>query len=119
MFRKEANLTDISLDDAQQSDSDVTSVLSVYKSEGDPAQYEKAYSELKKFVESALDIYKVRPKLSLTSYEQIYCVNLDIQFYGTYFMLCKIMIYILIVMTARVGNYIVPSFGTHVFGIGL
>lgn len=59
LFRKEANLTDVSIDDAQQSDSDVTSVLSAYKSEGDPAQYEKAYSELKKFVEGALDIYKV------------------------------------------------------------
>ncbi|XP_071553825.1 transcription initiation factor TFIID subunit 5 [Temnothorax nylanderi] len=58
LFRKEANLTDVSIDDAQQSDSDVTSVLSAYKSEGDPAQYEKAYIELKKFVEGALDIYK-------------------------------------------------------------
>lgn len=59
MFRKEANLTDISAEEAQQTDSEVTSVLSAYKSEGDPAQYEKAYSELKKFVEGALDIYKV------------------------------------------------------------
>lgn len=65
LFRKEANLTDVSIDDAQQSDSDVTSVLSAYKSEGDPAQYEKAYSELKKFVEGALDIYKVMLLLTL------------------------------------------------------
>lgn len=59
LFRKEANLQNISADDAQQTDSEVTSVLSAYKSEGDPALYEKAYSELKKFVEGALDIYKV------------------------------------------------------------
>ncbi|XP_076634901.1 TATA-box binding protein associated factor 5 isoform X3 [Colletes latitarsis] len=58
LFRKEANLTDISPDEAQQTDSEVNSVLSAYKSEGDPALYEKAYSELKKFVEGSLDIYK-------------------------------------------------------------
>lgn len=38
----------------------MNSVLSAYKSEGDPALYEKAYSELKKFVEGSLDIYKVK-----------------------------------------------------------
>ncbi|XP_014484463.1 PREDICTED: transcription initiation factor TFIID subunit 5 [Dinoponera quadriceps] len=58
LFRKEANLQDVSIEDSQQTDSEVTSVLSAYKSEGDPALYEKAYSELKKFVEGALDIYK-------------------------------------------------------------
>ncbi|XP_066585283.1 transcription initiation factor TFIID subunit 5-like [Prorops nasuta] len=57
-LRKEANLADISPDEAQQTDSEVSSVLSAYKSEGDPALYEKAYSELKKFVEGSLDIYK-------------------------------------------------------------
>lgn len=59
LFRKEANLTDVSVDENQQTDSEVSNVLSAYKSEGDPALYEKAYSELKKFVESSLDIYKV------------------------------------------------------------
>lgn len=59
LFKKEANLTDISADETQQTDSEVNSVLSAYKSEGDPALYEKAYSELKKFVEGSLDIYKV------------------------------------------------------------
>lgn len=59
LFRKEANLTDVSVEDSQQTDSEVSSVLSAYKSEGDPALYEKAYTELKKFVEGALDIYKV------------------------------------------------------------
>jgi len=37
----------------------VSSVLSAYKSEGDPEVYEGAYTELKRFVEGALDIYKV------------------------------------------------------------
>lgn len=50
----------MSIDDVQQSESEVTSVLSAYKSEGDPALYEKSYSDLKKFVESSLDIYKVK-----------------------------------------------------------
>ncbi|XP_011500143.1 PREDICTED: transcription initiation factor TFIID subunit 5 [Ceratosolen solmsi marchali] len=58
LFRKEANLIDVSIEDAQQSDSEVNSVLSAYKSEGDPALYEKSYGELKKFVEGSLDIYK-------------------------------------------------------------
>ncbi|KAK0175489.1 hypothetical protein PV327_009236 [Microctonus hyperodae] len=58
LFRKEANLTDVSIDENQQSESDVNSVLAAYKSEGDPALYDKAYSELTKFVESSLDIYK-------------------------------------------------------------
>ena len=42
-----------------QTDSEVSSVLSAYKSEGDPEVYEEAYAELKRFVEGALDIYKV------------------------------------------------------------
>ncbi|XP_034951063.1 transcription initiation factor TFIID subunit 5 isoform X2 [Chelonus insularis] len=58
LFRKEANLVNVDVDENQQTDSEVSSVLSAYKSEGDPALYEKAYSELKKFVESSLDIYK-------------------------------------------------------------
>jgi transcription initiation factor TFIID subunit 5 len=71
LFRKEANLIDISIEDAQQSDSDVNSVLSAYKSEGDPALYEKSYGELKKFVEGSLDIYKVIRLLSIL-YIKIY-----------------------------------------------
>lgn len=66
LFRKEANLTDVSTDETQQTDSEVSSVLSAYKSEGDPALYEKAYSELKKFVESSLDIYKVKQQFNKT-----------------------------------------------------
>lgn len=34
-------------------------MLAAYKSEGDPEKYEEAYADLKRFVEGALDIYKV------------------------------------------------------------
>lgn len=40
-------------------DSDVSSVLAAYKSEGDPDLYEYAYLELRRFVDESLDIYKV------------------------------------------------------------
>lgn len=46
------------------SDSDVSSVLAAYKSEGDPELYEYAYLELRRFVEESLDIYKVRQSAS-------------------------------------------------------
>lgn len=53
-LRKEANLAE-GLD---QQDSDVSSVLTGYKSDGDPETYEASYIELKYFVENSLDIYK-------------------------------------------------------------
>lgn len=56
-LRKEANLTDIP--DNVPIDSDVSSVLAAYKSEGDPDLYEYAYMELRRFVDESLDIYKV------------------------------------------------------------
>lgn len=56
-LRKEANLTDIP--DNVPVDSDVSSVLAAYKSEGDPDLYEYAYLELRRFVDESLDIYKV------------------------------------------------------------
>lgn len=56
-MRKEANLTDIP--DNVPVDSDVSSVLAAYKSEGDPDLYEYAYMELRRFVDESLDIYKV------------------------------------------------------------
>lgn len=49
----------------------MNSVLSAYKSEGDPALYEKAYNELKKFVEGSLDIYKV-DYLNLKMHNKLY-----------------------------------------------
>ncbi|KAG8238975.1 hypothetical protein J437_LFUL013957 [Ladona fulva] len=59
ILKKEANLTDVpEPNDDNQSDSEVSSVLSAYKSEGDPEIYEGAYTDLKKFVEGALDMYK-------------------------------------------------------------
>lgn len=55
-LRKDANLADLP---DNVSDSDVSSVLAAYKSEGDPDLYEYAYLELRRFVEESLDIYKV------------------------------------------------------------
>jgi transcription initiation factor TFIID subunit 5 len=61
LLKREANLTDVgSTEEIPQTDSEVSSVLSAYKSEGDPEVYEGAYTELKRFVEGALDIYKVK-----------------------------------------------------------
>lgn len=57
LLKKEANLTDIP--DHVAVDSDVSSVLAAYKSEGDPDLYEYAYMELRRFVDESLDIYKV------------------------------------------------------------
>uniref|UniRef100_A0A1B6DPN1 TFIID subunit TAF5 NTD2 domain-containing protein n=1 Tax=Clastoptera arizonana TaxID=38151 RepID=A0A1B6DPN1_9HEMI len=54
-LKREANLSDIV---ATEAESEVSNVLSAYKSEGDPNVYEEAYTDLKKFVEGALDIYK-------------------------------------------------------------
>lgn len=45
---------------ALQVDSEATNLLSSYKSEGDPNAYEKAYLSYRRFVESSLDVYKVR-----------------------------------------------------------
>ncbi|XP_066156213.1 transcription initiation factor TFIID subunit 5 [Euwallacea fornicatus] len=53
-LRKEASLSD----EVDQPDSNVSSVLTGYKSDGDPDTYESSYIELKRFVESSLDIYK-------------------------------------------------------------
>ncbi|CAH0557206.1 unnamed protein product [Brassicogethes aeneus] len=55
LLKKEANIEDGA---PLQSDSEVSSVLTGYKSDGDPASYEASYIELKRFVESSLDIYK-------------------------------------------------------------
>lgn len=58
-MKKEANIPEDALNSEHfSSDSDVTSVLAAYKSEGDPEVYESAYIELRKFVEGSLDIYK-------------------------------------------------------------
>lgn len=56
VLKREVNLSDLG---TEGTESEVSSVLSAYKSEGDPDVYEEAYTDLKKFVEGALDIYKV------------------------------------------------------------
>ncbi|CAH1105872.1 unnamed protein product [Psylliodes chrysocephalus] len=58
ILRKEANIADNIDSEALNQDTDVNSVLSGYKSDGDPEAYDAAYSDLKRFVESSLDIYK-------------------------------------------------------------
>lgn len=55
-MRQEASLSD--LPDTYTHDAS-DSVLQAYQSEGDPNSYESCYIELRKFVDSALDIYKV------------------------------------------------------------
>lgn len=60
-LRQECNFFDI-VDDEKQGlggDTEVSSVLSAYKSEGDPAKYEDAYKALHSFIEKSLDAYKV------------------------------------------------------------
>lgn len=56
-MRREANLTEDT--DNVPADSEVSSVLAAYKSEGDPEIYEQSYMELRRFVDESLDIYKV------------------------------------------------------------
>ncbi|XP_023011595.1 TATA-box binding protein associated factor 5 [Leptinotarsa decemlineata] len=58
ILRKEANLTGGADSESLQQESDVSSVLTGYKSDGDPEAYEVSYTELKRFVEGSLDIYK-------------------------------------------------------------
>ncbi|XP_068222556.1 transcription initiation factor TFIID subunit 5-like [Palaemon carinicauda] len=46
-------------------DAEVSSVLSAFKSEGDPAEYEEAYMSLHSFIEKSLDAYKHERSLVL------------------------------------------------------
>lgn len=57
LLRQEANIADVP--ESIQTESEVSSVLAAYKSEGDPLTYETAYLELRRFVDESLDIYKV------------------------------------------------------------
>ncbi|KAG5862261.1 hypothetical protein JTB14_016743 [Gonioctena quinquepunctata] len=58
ILRKEANFANNAENESLQQESDVSSVLTGYKSDGDPEAYEISYTELKRFVEGSLDIYK-------------------------------------------------------------
>ncbi|XP_042903545.1 transcription initiation factor TFIID subunit 5 [Parasteatoda tepidariorum] len=67
ILRKETKITDDDkASESAQSESDVSSVLSTYKSEGDPDIYEDTYISLKKFIETSLDTY--RHELSMILY---------------------------------------------------
>lgn len=63
MLRQECNFFDPVDEDKQGGglggDTEVSSVLSAYKSEGDPAKYEDAFRALHAFIEKSLDAYKV------------------------------------------------------------
>ncbi|KAL0274423.1 UNVERIFIED_CONTAM: hypothetical protein PYX00_006847 [Menopon gallinae] len=60
VLKKETNidLTVPGVHETGQNESEVSSVLSAYKSEGDPKVYEGVYLDLKNFIENSLDIYK-------------------------------------------------------------
>ncbi|XP_045472078.1 transcription initiation factor TFIID subunit 5 [Harmonia axyridis] len=59
LFKKEANISDgLESSSNLQRESNVSSVLTGYKSDGDPETYINSYRELKNFVEDSLDIYK-------------------------------------------------------------
>ena len=49
------------------SGAEVSNVLSSYKSEGDPSIYAEAYTDLQRFVETSLDLYRHELALILVS----------------------------------------------------
>lgn len=60
ILRKEANLGEVELESFDLPDVELAGILTSHHTESDPLSYEIAYESLKKFVDSALDIYKVR-----------------------------------------------------------
>lgn len=70
-MRQEASLTEVP--DNIQTESEVSSVLAAYKSEGDPLTYETAYLELRRFVDESLDIYKVGCVVQTHKYTFLNC----------------------------------------------
>lgn len=80
ILRKETGFFDEKLENHEQSDSDVTNVLSAYKSEGDPDIYEQTYNSLKSFVESALDVY--RHELAMILYPAFVHMYLELVYNG-------------------------------------
>ncbi|XP_076037366.1 transcription initiation factor TFIID subunit 5-like [Oratosquilla oratoria] len=61
-------------------DTEVSSVLSAYKSEGDPAEYEDAYTGLQNFIEKSLDAYK--HEVSLVLYPVFVHMYLELVYNG-------------------------------------
>lgn len=80
ILRKETGFFEEKLENHEQSDSDVTNVLSAYKSEGDPDIYEQTYNNLKSFVENALDVY--RHELAMILYPAFVHMYLELVYNG-------------------------------------
>ncbi|CAG9812148.1 unnamed protein product [Chironomus riparius] len=77
LLKQEANLTDIP-ENFTHDASD--SVLQAYQSEGDPDSYDSCYTELRKFVDSALDIYKY--ELSMILYPVFVHMYIELVYNG-------------------------------------
>ena len=58
-LKKEAQIADSDANKLMPTDSDVQSVLSSYASDENPDEYSFAYSQLKTFIDTSLDAYKV------------------------------------------------------------
>ncbi|XP_025832724.1 transcription initiation factor TFIID subunit 5 [Agrilus planipennis] len=78
LLKQEAKITDDISNSSQESG--VNSVLTGYKSDGDPETYEESYLELKKFVEVSLDIYK--HELSTILYPVLVHMYLELVYNG-------------------------------------
>nr|XP_053641081.1 transcription initiation factor TFIID subunit 5-like [Cherax quadricarinatus] len=82
LVRQEANFFD-NVEDSKQGiggDAEVSSVLSAYKSEGDPAEYEDAYKSLQAFIDKSLDAYK--HEVSLVLYPVFVHMYLELVYNG-------------------------------------
>lgn len=63
MLKKEASLTEdelkiLDITPSTENDTQINTVLSAYKSEGDPDIYDESYRKLTKFIDSSLDMYR-------------------------------------------------------------
>lgn len=60
-LKKEAKIGDADFKGSLPLDSDVQTVLSSYASDENPDEYTDAYTQLKNFIDTSLDAYKVPP----------------------------------------------------------
>ncbi len=58
-LKREAQINDFEANKMLPTDQDVQSVLSSYASDENPDEYSSSYSQLKTFIDSSLDAYKV------------------------------------------------------------
>lgn len=82
LLRQESNFFE-EVDDSKSGlggDAEVSSVLSAYKSEGDPAEYQDAYMSLQAFIEKSLDAYK--HEVSLVLYPVFVHMYLELVYNG-------------------------------------